>query len=122
MPDGEFRYGSDKKDNNIAGKQTMKNNGIEITSETIRHTAKLSRIKLTEEEEKGMEKHFASILKQVETLDKFDASSVPATAHILSAVNVLREDVPGEPFDREKLLACAPERDENSYVVPRVVE
>lgn len=93
-----------------------------ITSETIKHTAALSRITLTEEEEKSMTAHFEAILKQMETLDAFDASSVPATAHILSAVNVLREDVAGEPFDREKLLSCAPERDENSYLVPRVVE
>ncbi len=93
-----------------------------ITTETIRHTAMLSRIELTEEEERGMTEHFAALLKQMETLDSFDAASVPATAHILSAVNVLREDVAGEPFDREKLLGCAPERDENSYIVPRVVE
>lgn len=93
-----------------------------ITAETIRHTAMLSRITLTEAEEKGMTEHFEALLKQMETLDKFDASEVPATAHILSAVNVMREDEAGEPFDSEKLLKCAPERDENSYVVPRVVE
>ena len=93
-----------------------------ITPETIRHTATLSRIILSEEEEKGMEKHFAALLRQMEPLDSFDASAGPATAHILPAVNVLREDRAGEPFDREKLLACAPERDENSYIVPRVVE
>lgn len=95
---------------------------MEITTETIRHTAKLSRIELTAEEEKGMEKHFAAMLEHIKTLDSFDASAVPATAHILSSVNVLREDVAVEPFDREKLLSCAPERDEDSYVVPRVVE
>ena len=93
-----------------------------ITKEIIAHTAKLSRLELTEEEEKGMEKHFASVLGWVKTLDAFDASSVPATAHISGAVNVLRDDVPGEPFGREKLLSCAPERSEDSYIVPRVVE
>ncbi len=95
---------------------------MEITTDIIRHTAKLSRIELSAEEEKGMEKHFAAMLEQVKTLDTFDASEVDATAHILSAVNVLREDKAGEPFDREKLLSCAPERDEESYIVPRVVE
>lgn len=95
---------------------------MEITKEIIKHTAKLSRINFTEEEESAMEKHFASVLRWVDTLNEFDASSVPATAHILDAVNVLRDDVPGSPFDREKLLSCAPERDENSYIVPRVVE
>lgn len=93
-----------------------------ITPEVIKHTAMLSRITLTAAEEKEMEKHFASLLEQMSALDNFDGAAVPATAHILPAVNVLREDVAGEPFDREKLLRCAPERDENSYVVPRVVE
>ena len=95
---------------------------MEINREIIEHTAKLSCIELTDEEEKAMEKHFASVLGWVDTLNGFDASSVPATAHILDAVNVFREDVAGKPFDREKLLSCAPERDENSYIVPRVVE
>ncbi len=95
---------------------------MEITRDIIRHTAKLSRINFTEDEEKALEKHFASVLRWVKTLDEFDAASVPATAHILDAVNVLRDDVPGEPFDREKLLSCAPERSEDSYIVPRVVE
>lgn len=95
---------------------------MEVTREIIRHTAKLSRINFTEDEEKAMEKHFASVLRWTEKLNEFDADSVPATAHILDAVNVLREDVPGVPFDREKLLSCAPERSEDSYIVPRVVE
>ena len=93
-----------------------------ITPEVIAHTAMLSRIMLTEEVSAAMEKHFAALLGQMAALEGFDASAVPATAHILPAVNVLREDVAGEPFDREKLLACAPDRDENSYIVPRVVE
>lgn len=95
---------------------------MEITKDIIKHTAKLSRIDFTDEEEEALEKHFASVLGWVETLNEFDASSVPATAHILDTVNVLREDVPGEPFGREKLLSCAPDRDENSYIVPKVVE
>lgn len=95
---------------------------MEITKDIIKHTAKLSRINFTDEEEAALEKHFASVLGWVETLNEFDASSVPATAHILDTVNVFREDVPGELFGREKLLSCAPERDENSYIVPKVVE
>ena len=93
-----------------------------ITPEVIAHTAMLSRITLTNEASAAIEKHFAARLGQMAALEGFDASAVPATAHILPAVNVLREDVAGEPFDREKLLACAPDRDENSYIVPRVVE
>ena len=79
-----------------------------ITPEVIAHTAMLSRITLTKEESAAMEKHFAALLGQMAALEGFDASAVPATAHILPAVNVLR--------------ACAPDRDANSYIVPRVVE
>lgn len=96
---------------------------IDIDLQTIKHTATLSRLTLTEPEEQAMIQHFEAIMKYVETLDTFDANSVPATAHILSAINVLREDVPTDKqFDREKLLKCAPERDETAYIVPRVVE
>lgn len=61
-----------------------------ITPEVIAHTAMLSRITLTKEESAAMEKHFAALLGQMAALEGFDASAVPATAHILPAVNVLR--------------------------------
>ena len=96
---------------------------ITIDEKTIKHTAKLSRLTLTKAEEKSMEKHFEKIMEYVETLNSFDSNSVPATAHILPAVNVMRDDTVRQvPFDREKLLASAPKRNEEAYIVPRVVE
>lgn len=95
---------------------------MKIDIDEIRRIAKLSRITLTEKEEQGALVHFEKMLKQMETLDRFDADSVPPTVNILGAVNVLREDVAEESMDRELLLKNAPERDENAYVVPRVVE
>lgn len=95
---------------------------MKIDINEIRRIAKLSRISLTEEEERDALAHFEKMLVQMETLDSFDASAVPPTANILGAVNVLRDDVAEESMDRELLLKNAPQRDENAYVVPRVVE
>lgn len=93
-----------------------------IEVDEIRRIAKLSRIILSDKQEQETIEHFNKILKQMETLDKFDATSVSPTANILGITNVLREDIAGESMDREMLLKNASDRDENAYIVPRVVE
>lgn len=95
---------------------------MKIDVEEIRRIAALSRIRLSANEEQDMLIHFEKMLKQMETLDGFDASKVSPTVNILGAVNVLREDIAGESMDRDSLLENAADRDENAYVVPRVVE
>ena len=44
------------------------------------------------------------------------------TAHVIPTQNVLREDEPETPFDREKLLASAPTRTEECVTVPKTFE
>ncbi len=93
-----------------------------ITDEEVKRIAKLSALNLTDGEVVGMKKHLNAMLAYFETLDGIDVSSVPPTAHILDAVNVLREDVSQCSMPTEELLKNAPESDGGAYVVPRVVE
>ena len=89
----------------------------------VAHIARLSKLKFGEEALADMAKHLDTVLGYFEMLDSMDTSAVSPTAHILDKVNVLREDKKTEaPFPREELLQNAPERNEVSYIVPRVVE
>ena len=95
---------------------------MKVDNEEIRRIAQLSKLILSPAEEEEMISHFNKMLKQMETLDNFDASSVSPTANILPMVNVLREDIAESSMEREKLLANASESDGAGYIVPRVVE
>lgn len=93
-----------------------------VTDKDVEHIASLSRIRLDGAEKEMMAKHLESVLAHFEMLDKLDTASVPPAAHILSDVNVLRDDAAEEPMARERLLKNAPESDGEAYIVPRVIE
>lgn len=95
---------------------------MKITSKDVDYVAELSRLRFDEQETKEMASHLENILKHFEMLDSVDTSSVSATAHILDAVNVLREDVAKAPHDRAELLSNAPDSDGECYIVPKVLE
>ena len=73
-----------------------------------------------------MRAHLQKQVANFEILDSVDISDVPPTAHILQAVNVLRDDVVRPSFANASLLAGAPDKSgdvgEEAYVVPRVVD
>ena len=95
---------------------------MNIDKEEILHIATLSRLSFKDEELAEIGEHLDNTLERFRTLDAVDVSDVPPTAHVLPYVNVLRDDVPGEPADREELLKNAPETDGEAYIVKRVVE
>lgn len=95
---------------------------MKISKEEVLHIARLSRLSFTDSELEEMGEHLDNILERFKQLDAVDTSEVPPTAHILPFVNVLREDVAGEPMQREELLANAPDSDGSAYIVPKVLE
>lgn len=92
-----------------------------VTIDDVRHIAELSKLKFTDEECEEMRLHLQKQAENFEILDTVDVSDVPPTAHILSAVNVLREDVAAPSFDNAELLANAPESADGAYIVPRIL-
>jgi aspartyl-tRNA(Asn)/glutamyl-tRNA(Gln) amidotransferase subunit C len=93
-----------------------------ITEDQIRHVAKLSRLKLTDEQIHQFTRQMGGILEYVTKLNELDTTNVEPTAHVASLRNVLREDkaVPGMGI--EKVLQNAPDRDGPFFKVPRVIE
>lgn len=95
---------------------------MKISNEEVEHIAKLSRIRLTEQETQQMHRHLESVLGYFEALDGVDISKVNATAHILDSANVLRDDTVAPSMDTQLLLSNAPDSDDGAYIVPRVLE
>jgi len=85
----------------------------------------LVKIKLTEEEKTAAVEFFNLWLENFEKLDKLENADTENTEPLISVSsleNVMREDVPCKLFDRETLLASAPERRDGYIVIPKVIE
>ncbi|WP_082408432.1 Asp-tRNA(Asn)/Glu-tRNA(Gln) amidotransferase subunit GatC [Verrucomicrobium spinosum] len=76
----------------------------------IQHTAKLARLKLTDQEAVKYEAQLAKVLDYMETLEGHDLSGVELTAHATPIYDVWREDVPVEGWTVLRLWPTPPEK------------
>lgn len=96
---------------------------MKITRDIIKHVAKLSRLSFEEKELDGFISQLNEILEHVEKLEELDTTGVQPTSHMFFTKTPMRDDKPREGASPiEKMLENAPQRNENFYVVPRVIE
>lgn len=95
---------------------------MQITDEITAYTAKLAHIRLNGDEAARMQEELARVIEYMEILDRVDTAGIAPLAHVSDAVNVWREDIPGISYDRAELLKNAPQRAENTVIVPKTVE
>jgi aspartyl-tRNA(Asn)/glutamyl-tRNA(Gln) amidotransferase subunit C len=88
----------------------------------VGYVARLSRLTLSEEEQERYQRDLAQILDYAAKLDELDTEGIEPTAHVLPLHNVLREDHTRPSYDRDKLLANAPDQADGCFKVPKVVE
>ena len=93
-----------------------------IDQDQVRKVAKLSRLDLTEAEVEEFTGQLSAILDYVEKMNELDTSGVEPLAHCLPVSNVLREDVAKESLGTEKVLANAPQRDDEFFKVPKILD
>lgn len=95
---------------------------MRITKEQVEHVAKLARLAITEQEKEKYSQQLSSILTYIEKLNELDTSRVEPTFHVLPLKNVFREDVVRPSCPREEILKNAPERTEEFFRVPKIIE
>ena len=86
---------------------------------------KLSRLAMLDFDEHEREEIKADLEKMIGFVDKLrelDTSGVEPLLHITSEVNVLREDIPGNMLTKEEALKNAPLRNEDFFLVPKVIK
>ena len=91
-----------------------------IDENTVRHVARLARLRLEPEEEKVMQEELSGILEHIDAIRSMDLDGVPATTHVLALENVLRADVPRPSLPREEALREADDVVDDSFGVPRM--
>ena len=94
---------------------------MKITLDEVEHVTQLARLRLPEEQMKGLMKDMNEILDYMDLLNEIDTSNLEPTSHVINIKNVFREDtiLPSLPY--EKSLKNAPEEKQDSFVVPRVI-
>ena len=93
-----------------------------IDQTQVRNVAKLSRLELTEAEVEEFTGQLSAILDYVEKMNELDTAGVEPLAHCLPVSNVLREDSAKESLGTEKVLANAPQRDDEFFKVPKILD
>lgn len=90
----------------------------------VRHVARLARLALSAEDEERFALQLQNVLGYIERLQQVDVSGVEALSFAGDAEGglPLREDVPKPCLPREKVLAQAPQADEQAFLVPRILE
>jgi aspartyl-tRNA(Asn)/glutamyl-tRNA(Gln) amidotransferase subunit C len=88
---------------------------------TVHKVATLARLELTPEEEEKFAGQLSGILDYVEQLNELDVTDVVPTTRAIDMVNVTRADIMQSYENREALMECAPDRDENFFKVPKII-
>lgn len=93
-----------------------------IDIEQVRQVAKLSRLDLNENEMAQFASQLSAILEYVEKINQLDTANVEPLAHCLPINNCLRPDEIKPSLGTEKTLSNAPDKDEQFFIVPKILE
>jgi len=95
---------------------------MSIDKDKIKHTAKLARISLDEKKIDDLSKDLSNIFKFIEKLNKANTDNVKPLSSILDHSLRSREDKVNDGNIRDQILENAPNKNEDFFIVPKVIE
>ncbi len=95
---------------------------MHVDEATVRRIARLARIKITDDEAKGLEGELSAILDWVEQLSEVDTDKVEPMTRVVPISLKQREDVVTDGEKADEIVANAPMSEDDFFVVPKVVE
>jgi aspartyl-tRNA(Asn)/glutamyl-tRNA(Gln) amidotransferase subunit C len=95
---------------------------MSLSIDDIAKVALLARLRLSPDELPLFTGQLNSIMDYVAQLQELETSDVEPLAHGVEVCNVFRDDVRGAALPREAALANAPKRNQESFLVPAVLE
>ena len=91
-----------------------------IDDTTVRHVARLARLRLDAAEEQVMREELSGILGHIDAIRAMDLDGVPPTTPVIELENVLRADEPRPGLSQEDALREARAVVDGSFEVPRM--
>jgi aspartyl-tRNA(Asn)/glutamyl-tRNA(Gln) amidotransferase subunit C len=95
---------------------------MSVSTEQVRHIAKLARIAMSDEEIEQLAPELNNILGWVEQLGEVNTDGVEPLTAVIDQKLRLRDDVVTEANIRDEVLANAPEAQHGFFAVPKVIE
>lgn len=93
-----------------------------VTLKDAKHIAELARLEFSGEELESFTHQLNQILEYVEKLNELDTENVEPLSHPVEGNNAFREDELKPSINREEALKNAPDRDEEFFRVPKVID
>ena len=95
---------------------------MKITKEQVLYVAHLARLDLSADAIERFAGQIDEILGYIEKLNQVDTADVEPTSHAILLTNAFRDDEHRQHLDRERALANAPEQEDGSFVVPKIID
>ena len=95
---------------------------MSIDKDTVKHISKLARISLDEEKVDSLSKDLTSIMRFIENLNKLNTDKIEPLTSIINASLKSRKDEVKDGKIRDQILKNSPEKNEEFFVVPKVIE
>jgi aspartyl-tRNA(Asn)/glutamyl-tRNA(Gln) amidotransferase subunit C len=90
-------------------------------NDIVEYVANLARIELSSEEKEYIGPQLSEILDYIEKLDQLEVEDVEPKRRVFPQDNILREDKAEDKNYNSKILANAPEVQDNHFKVPKVI-
>ena len=84
--------------------------------------SRLSMLSFDADEKEVIKADLQKMIGFVDKLKELDTTGVEPLLHITPAINVLRDDVPGDMLTQEEALKNAPLHDDSFFLVPKVIK
>jgi len=95
---------------------------MSIDKDTVKHISKLARISLDEKNIDNLSKDLTSIMKFIENLNKLNTDKTAPLTSIINASLKSRKDEVKDGKIRDQILKNSPEKNDEFFVVPKVIE
>ena len=95
---------------------------MSIDKNTVKHISKLARISLDEKNVDSLSKDLTSIMKFIENLNKLNTDKIVPLTSIINASLKSRKDEIKDGKIRDQILKNSPEKNDEFFVVPKVIE
>ena len=95
---------------------------MSIDKDTVKHISKLARISLDEEKISSLSRDLSSIMKFIEKLNELNTDKTTPLTSIINTSLKSRKDEVKDGKIRDQILKNSPEKNEEFFVVPKVVD
>ena len=95
---------------------------MSIDKDTVKHISKLARISLDDKKIDSLSKDLSSIMEFIENLNKLNTDKTAPLTSIINASLKSRKDEVKDGKIRDQKLKNSPEKNDEFFVVPKVIE